>query len=125
MCAPLYLMCISCKPASVGEYCTVTVPSRLSVMVGWVDLPEGMNTSPDVEEKDVKHVCQVYPIIFINDRYITCVFKSNNVALLSPVISPFLKEKGITTSNGLKPLPLTLLPTGSKLSAVTWTRQAV
>lgn len=55
MCAPLYLMCISCRPASVGEYSTVTVPSRLSVMVGWVDLPEGMNTSPNVEEKDVKH----------------------------------------------------------------------
>lgn len=42
---------------------------------------------------------------------------------LSPVISPFLKEKGITMSNGLKPLPLTLLLFGSYLSDVTWGRQ--
>lgn len=39
---------------------------------------------------------------------------------LSPVISPFLKEKGITMSNDLKPLPLTLLLFGSYLSDVTW-----
>lgn len=43
-----------------------------------------------------------------------------HVAPPSPVISPFLKENGITTSNGLKPLPLTLLLAGSKLSDVTW-----
>lgn len=49
MCVPLYLMCISCRPASVGEYCTVTVPSRLSVISGWADLPDGINTSPDRE----------------------------------------------------------------------------
>lgn len=82
-----------------------------------------MSNMCDMEGKPA--VGQIYPIGFINDRYVTCICKYNNVALLSPVISPFLKEKGITTSNGLKPLPFTLLPTGSKLSAVTWTRQAV
>lgn len=74
--------------------------------------------------EDKAAVGQIHAISFIKDRYITRVCKHNNVAVaLSPVISPFLKEKGITTSNGLKPLPLTLSPTGSKLSAVTWARQ--
>lgn len=54
MCVPLYLMCISCRPASVGEYCTVTVPSRLSEISGWADLPEGIRTSPERESETDK-----------------------------------------------------------------------
>lgn len=43
---PSYLMSISWRPRSVGEYFTVTVPSLLSVMWGWAIRPEGMRTSP-------------------------------------------------------------------------------
>lgn len=38
------------------------------------------------------------------------------------MISPFLKENGMTMSKGLKPLPLTLLFIGSNPSDVTWRR---
>lgn len=46
MCFPMYLMCISCSPTSVGAYLTVTVPSLLSTMSGVSVFPEGMCTSP-------------------------------------------------------------------------------
>ena len=60
MCVPLYLMCISCRPASVGEYCTVTVPSRLSVISGWADLPEGISTSPERESERRRQMFTVF-----------------------------------------------------------------
>lgn len=43
---PMYLMCISCSPTSVGAYLTVTVPSLLSTISGVAVFPEGMWTSP-------------------------------------------------------------------------------
>lgn len=46
MCFPMYLMCISCSPTSVGAYLTVTVPSLLSTISGVSVFPEGMCTSP-------------------------------------------------------------------------------
>jgi len=42
----VYLISISCRPASVGEYFTVTVPSLLSVISGLATFPEGILTSP-------------------------------------------------------------------------------
>ena len=43
---PMYLMCISWRPTSVGAYLTVTVPSLLSTISGVAVFPEGMWTSP-------------------------------------------------------------------------------
>ncbi len=39
-------MSISCRPRSVGEYFTVTVPSLLSMIWGQAVLPDGIRTSP-------------------------------------------------------------------------------
>lgn len=47
---PSYLMSISWRPRSVGEYFTVTVPSLLSVMCGQVVRPDGIRTSPDMSQ---------------------------------------------------------------------------
>lgn len=51
MWVPLYLMCISWSPVSVGAYFTVTVPSLLSTISGWAVLPDGMWTSPGYEKQ--------------------------------------------------------------------------
>lgn len=48
---PSYLMSISCRPASVGAYFTVTVPSLLSVMSGLATFPDGIRTSPKRMER--------------------------------------------------------------------------
>lgn len=82
MCVPLYLMCISCRPASVGEYCTVTVPSRLSVIRGWADLPEGINTSP------VREVSWL--AIFIMEES-DCPFIGQCLKLWSPLTYSFVQ----------------------------------
>lgn len=109
MCVPLYLMCISCSPASVGEYCTVTVPSRLSVISGWADFPEGIRTSPAKEGRSQR----------LRKKCLATRDKPPFRHVVSPVISPLRKENGITMSKGLKPLPFTLLLVGSYLSDVT------
>lgn len=60
---PSYLMSISCKPASVGAYLTVTVPSLLSVMSGLATLPDGIRTSPSVEDRNATwHICNTETI---------------------------------------------------------------
>lgn len=51
---PSYLMSISCRPASVGAYLTVTVPSLLSVMSGLATLPDGIRTSPSAEDRNTQ-----------------------------------------------------------------------
>lgn len=52
---PSYLISISCRPASVGAYLTVTVPSLLSVMSGLATLPDGIRTSPEAEDNTMTH----------------------------------------------------------------------
>lgn len=91
----------------------MTVPSRLSVISGWADFPEGIRTSPVREEQReaLEPRVKKVPTAGGETLWFCCV--------VSPVISPLRKENGITMSKGLKPLPFMLLLIGSYLSDVT------
>lgn len=96
ICIPSYLMSISCSPASVGAYFTVTVPSLLSAMSGLATFPEGILTSPEDD--------YVFLIRTVHRR-LSYMLKPKRCNILEniPVISPFWMVNGMTKSKGLSP----------------------
>lgn len=78
ICIPSYLMSISCRPASVGEYFTVTVPSLLSVISGLATFPEGILTSPVRHWVHENLLIQIRTFLF--DRF--AVYSTCNFSLL-------------------------------------------